>query len=92
MDADAALRTGLVDGVLPAERLEDEVCRLSDVLASRSALSQRATKEIVAALSSGGDAEAVAAGWYRATIASGELAEGVRAFAERRAPGFPWAG
>jgi enoyl-CoA hydratase/carnithine racemase len=92
VDADTALRTGLVDGLVPADRLEAEVRRLADVLASRSALSQRATKEVVAALSAGRDAEAVAAGWYRTTIASGELAEGVGAFTERRAPRFPWSG
>jgi hypothetical protein len=30
--------------------------------------------------------------WYRQTIATGELAEGVAAFAERRPPRFGWAG
>ena len=30
--------------------------------------------------------------WYRETVASGELAEGVAAFAERRPPRFRWAG
>ena len=63
--------------------------RFADVLASRSALTQRATKEVVAALSAGGDGEGVVAGWYRETVARGELAEGVSAFAERRPPRFP---
>jgi enoyl-CoA hydratase/carnithine racemase len=91
VDAATALRTGLVDQVVPAAELEDQVRRFVDVLASRSALSQRATKEVVADLSTGGDGEAVARGWYRRTIAVGELAEGVAAFAERRPPRFPWA-
>jgi enoyl-CoA hydratase/carnithine racemase len=91
VDAATALRTGLVDRVVPAADLEGEVRRFADVLASRSALSQRATKEVVADLSTGGDGEAVAGGWYRRTIAAGELAEGVAAFAERRPPRFPWA-
>jgi enoyl-CoA hydratase/carnithine racemase len=94
IDAATALRAGLVDHVVPAEDLEAEVHRFADVLASRSALSQRATKEMVAALIAGGDgeapAEALAARRYRETIASGELAEGVTAFAERRPPRFPW--
>ena len=64
--------------------------RFADVLAARSALSQRATKEVLAALSTGRDGEAEVARWYRETIASGELAEGVAAFAQRRPPRFPW--
>jgi enoyl-CoA hydratase/carnithine racemase len=92
VDAATALRTGLVDRLVPAGDLEDEVHRFADVLASRSALSQRATKEVVAALTSGSDGEAEVARWYRETIATGELAEGVAAFGERRPPRFGWAG
>ena len=90
VDAGTALRVGLVDRLLPQEDLDGEVRRFADVLASRSALSQRATKEVLAALTAGGDGEAEVARWYRETIASGELAEGVAAFAERRPPRFPW--
>jgi enoyl-CoA hydratase/carnithine racemase len=84
-----ALRWGLVDRVVPAEELEGEVLRYAEVLTSRSALSQRATKEVVAALVAGRDGQAEAARWYRETIASGELAEGVAAFTGRRPPRFP---
>jgi enoyl-CoA hydratase/carnithine racemase len=87
-----ALRCGLVDRVVAADALEAEVRRLADVLASRSALSQRATKEVLAALTGGRDGEAEAGRWYRETIARGELAEGVAAFADRRPPRFPWTG
>jgi enoyl-CoA hydratase/carnithine racemase len=90
IDAADALRTGLVDRVVSADALDAEVHRLADVLASRSALSQRATKEVVAALTAGLDGEAEAARRYRETIAVGELGEGVAAFTERRAPRFPW--
>jgi enoyl-CoA hydratase/carnithine racemase len=89
VDAAEALRWGLVDRVVPAEELEGEVLRYAEVLASRSALSQRATKEVVAALLAGRDGQAEAASAYRETIASGELAEGVAAFTERRPPRFP---
>jgi enoyl-CoA hydratase/carnithine racemase len=95
LDAAEALRVGLVDRVLPVEELETEVRRFAGVLADRSALSQRATKEVVAALTAGADrmaAEDVAARWYLETISSGELAEGVAAFGERRPPAFRWAG
>ncbi|TFV52727.1 enoyl-CoA hydratase/isomerase family protein [Blastococcus sp. TF02A-35] len=90
LDAGTALRTGLVDRLVDEADLEAEVRRFADVLASRSALTQRATKEVVAALTVGDDAEPVAAARYLETIAAGELAEGVRAFAERRPPRFPW--
>src|SRR3954452_14994966 len=86
IDAPTALRSGLVDKLVPADGLETEVHRFADVLASRSALTQRATKEVVAALSAGGDGENTVAPWYRETVASGELAEGVAAFADRRTP------
>ncbi|MGZ4668164.1 MAG: enoyl-CoA hydratase/isomerase family protein [Blastococcus sp.] len=90
VDADVALRTGLVDRVVPAAELEEEVRRFAGVLASRSALTQRATKDVVAALTAGGDGQAAVARWYHETIAAGELAEGVAAFAERRPPRFRW--
>jgi enoyl-CoA hydratase/carnithine racemase len=90
IDAPTALRVGLVDRLVPVEDLDGEVRRFADVLASRSALSQRATKEVLAALTTGGTGEAEVARWYRETITSGELAEGVTAFAERRPPRFPW--
>ena len=92
IDAASALRAGLVDRVVDGEHLEPEVRRFADVLASRSALSQRATKEVVADLTAGGDGEGVVARWYRETITAGELAEGVAAFAGRRPPRFEWAG
>src|SRR5689334_21580746 len=90
IDAEDALRAGLVDRLVAAADLEEEVHRFADVLASRSALSQRATKEVIAALTSGSDGEAQVSRWYRETIGAGELAEGVAAFAERRTPRFPW--
>ena len=63
IDADTALRTGLVDRLVASDQLEAEVFRFAEVLASRSALTQRSVKEIVAALTDGrdGDAESRAA-------------------------------
>ncbi|TYP82803.1 enoyl-CoA hydratase/isomerase family protein [Blastococcus xanthinilyticus] len=92
IDAADALRTGLVDRLVGPDELTAEVHRFAAVLASRSALTQRTTKDVVAALAAGGDGEDVAAAGYLETIASGELAEGVRAFAERRPPRFGPAG
>ncbi|MCF6736759.1 enoyl-CoA hydratase/isomerase family protein [Blastococcus sp. KM273129] len=92
VDAGTALRTGLVDRLVDADDLDAEAHRFAAVLASRSGLTQRSIKEVVAALADGGDGEALAAARYRETIAAGELAEGVAAFTERRAPRFPWSG
>lgn len=89
IDAATALRTGLVDRVVDPADLETEVHRFAAVLASRSALTQRAVKEVVRALEGGGG-PAEATRWYRETVSCGELAEGVAAFAERRPPRFPW--
>jgi 1,4-dihydroxy-2-naphthoyl-CoA synthase len=83
---------GLVDRLVEADDLEAEVHRFADVVASRSALSQRATKEVVAALTAGDDGADGVTRWYRETVASGELAEGVTAFTSRRPPRFPWSG
>jgi len=90
IDAETASRAGLVDRVVAADDLLAEVHRFADVLAGRSALSQRATKQVIAALTAGSDGEAEVSDWYRRTISSGELVEGVSAFAERRPPSFPW--
>jgi enoyl-CoA hydratase/carnithine racemase len=90
IDADTALRTGLVDRLVASDQLEAEVLGFAEVLASRSALTQRSTKEVVAALTAGRDADPIAGAWYRETVSSGELAEGVTAFAERRPPRFGW--
>ena len=90
LDAPAALRTGLVDQLVGADGLEAAVGRFTDLLVSRSALSQRAIKEMLASLTQGDDGEAVVAPCYREIIASGELAEGVLAVTERRFPRFPW--
>lgn len=92
LDGAAALRTGLVDRLVEADELEAEVRRFTEVLAARSALTQRATKEVVAALTAGDDADDVVAPWYEETISSGELPEGVTAFAERRPARFGWTG
>ena len=95
VDAGTALRTGLVDRLLPAGDLAGEVRRFAEVLATRSALTQRAAKQVTAALAAGrpeSDVEELADRWYRETAAAGELAEGVAAFTERRPPDFPWRG
>ncbi|HEY8480271.1 MAG TPA: enoyl-CoA hydratase/isomerase family protein [Spirillospora sp.] len=90
IDADHALRLGLVDEVVPAGGLRARVAAFTETLASRSLLTQQATKEIVDVIAAGGPVEGTAARWLEKMAASGEAKEGVAAFLERRAPDFPW--
>ncbi|MFE4175641.1 enoyl-CoA hydratase/isomerase family protein [Streptomyces sp. NPDC056909] len=79
-----ALRTGLVDEVLPAGELGGRVAEFARVLVSRSRLTQAAAKE---SASGGADRTAY---WTEQARSSGETAEGVAAFLERREPRFDW--
>lgn len=79
-----ALRTGLLDEVLPAAGLDARVAEFTQVLAGRSQLTQAAAKEFAAGRT---DRDAYWAGQARG---SGDTAEGVAAFLERRAPRFAW--
>ncbi|WP_432105513.1 enoyl-CoA hydratase/isomerase family protein [Streptomyces sp. bgisy091] len=84
IDADRALRTGLVDEVWPAGALEERVRSFARILASRSRLTQAAAKEFADGRE---DRDAY---WSEQSRSSGDTAEGVAAFLERRAPRFTW--
>ncbi|MDX3451594.1 enoyl-CoA hydratase/isomerase family protein [Streptomyces sp. ME02-8801-2C] len=86
IDAERALRTGLLDEVLPAGELDKRVAEFARVLASRSRLTQAAAKEFADGRT---DRDAYWAGQARE---SDEAAEGVAAFLERRPPAFSWSG
>ncbi|MEV0281933.1 enoyl-CoA hydratase/isomerase family protein [Streptomyces sp. NPDC050610] len=86
IDAGRALRTGLVDEVLPGEELDKRVAEFARVLVTRSRLTQAAAKEFAAGPA---DADRIAH-WARQSRESGDAAEGVAAFLERRAPRFGW--
>lgn len=81
-----ALRTGLVDEVLPEAELDARVREFTDVLRSRSQLTQMAAKEFTAA----DPAPERLAHWARQAAAGDEAAEGAAAFLEGRLPRFPW--
>ncbi|MEU1913020.1 enoyl-CoA hydratase/isomerase family protein [Streptomyces massasporeus] len=84
IDAQRALRTGLVDEVLPEGELGKRVTEFTRVLVSRSQLTQAAAKEFADGRT---DRDAHWAGQARG---SGDTAEGVAAFLERRQPRFGW--
>ncbi|WP_330460850.1 enoyl-CoA hydratase-related protein [Streptomyces sp. NBC_00820] len=84
IDTGRALRTGLVDEVLPEGELGKRVAELTQVLVSRSQLTQAAAKEFANGRT---DRDAY---WAEQARGSGDTAEGVAAFLERRRPRFTW--
>ncbi|WP_217142324.1 enoyl-CoA hydratase/isomerase family protein [Streptomyces sp. AC627_RSS907] len=82
--AERALRTGLVDEVLPEGGLGERVLEFTRVLVSRSQLTQAAAKEFANGRT---DRDAY---WAAQARGSGDTAEGVAAFLERRQPRFGW--
>ncbi|MFI6349066.1 enoyl-CoA hydratase/isomerase family protein [Streptomyces sp. NPDC050560] len=96
--AQHALRTGLVDEVVPHGRLGERVTAFTRVLTSRSLLTQAAAKELVDGRGWDGEGRGEGDGngqdrseyWAEQVESSGERAEGVAAFLERRAPRFGW--
>ncbi|MFI6334219.1 enoyl-CoA hydratase/isomerase family protein [Streptomyces sp. NPDC050535] len=84
IDAERALRTGLVDEVLPAGELGKRVGEFTRLLATRSLLTQAAAKEFA---NGHVDRDAY---WTEQARGSGDTAEGVAAFLDRREPRFTW--
>jgi enoyl-CoA hydratase/carnithine racemase len=91
IDASTALAWGLVNRVADAGQLEHASLELAAELAGNAPLSQRGNKRVIAALLRAEgelptDVEAELIELRRASFASEDLREGMRAFAERRAP------
>ncbi|MFJ2715429.1 enoyl-CoA hydratase/isomerase family protein [Streptomyces sp. NPDC087437] len=84
IDAERALRTGLVDEVLPEGELAKRVTEFTRILTARSQLTQAAAKEFADGRT---DRDAH---WAEQAHASDDTAEGVTAFLERRTPRFTW--
>ncbi|MGK5691724.1 enoyl-CoA hydratase/isomerase family protein [Streptomyces sp. URMC 128] len=84
IDVERALRTGLADEVLPEGQLGRRVAEFTRILVSRSQLTQAAAKEFADGRT---DRDAH---WAARARESGDTAEGVAAFLERRQPRFGW--
>ena len=91
LDAAGALAIGLVDRVVPAEGLDEEIRAITRAISRGSALSQAATKRLVeTCVDRPGDLESERNRWHSLSLSSGELAEGIASFVERRKPAFGW--
>jgi enoyl-CoA hydratase/carnithine racemase len=91
IDAQTALDWGLVNRVVQAQELEATALGLAGELAGNAPLSQLGNKRVIASLlaAEGGlakDAEEEAIELRRASFASADMREGMRAFAQKRAP------
>lgn len=90
ISADHALRIGLVDEVRPVADLPLRLRELTAALAARSQLTVHAAKDVIDMIAAGRSPDGRAAYWDDVARTSGETAEGIAAFLERRAPVFPW--
>ncbi|MFE3581179.1 enoyl-CoA hydratase/isomerase family protein [Streptomyces vinaceus] len=84
IDAEHALRAGFLNELLPTGQLDKRVADFARVLTTRSRLTQAAAKEFADGRTDR------AAYWADQAAASGDTAEGVAAFLERRTPSFGW--
>lgn len=89
LDADEALRVGLVSSVVAPEQLDDAVRDMAATICALSPTSLRGIKQVIDIVGGGDGAD-----WQRAaeiaaaSFASDDYAEGVSAFLERRDPEF----
>jgi enoyl-CoA hydratase/carnithine racemase len=89
VDADTALRIGLVHEVVEPDEVEQRAYALADTMSSRARVSLLGGKQMVARAVAGQleeDDEVLAA--YERSWTSAEYAEGVAAFLAKRAPDF----
>ncbi len=90
IDAETALAWGLVNRVVAAAELEARALALASELAGNAPLAQRGNKRVIGALLAARgelaqDVEAELIELRRASFASRDMREGMRAFAEKRA-------
>ena len=88
IDAEEALRLGLVNKIVPSEELMTEVRRLAEKLAQKSSIALALAK---AAVNRSANIEGLSAHegeCFAQCFATKDLSEGIKAFLERRAPEF----
>ncbi|MBV8933456.1 MAG: enoyl-CoA hydratase/isomerase family protein [Kutzneria sp.] len=94
LDADTALRIGLVHQVHPAESAAESAMALAGTLANRAPLSVAGAKQFIRRAVEGASAtDGWADRWYTASYRSAEYEEGIAAFLDKRPAdfsGLPW--
>jgi len=91
IDAERALRVGLVSEVVPPDQLEAAGRALAEEMIATAPLGLRLTKECFWAAVDGNDLPSVVAMEDRnqvLTVANGDLTEGIRAFLDKRKPKY----
>ncbi len=87
--AEEALRIGLVDRVVPPDRLEAVTAELAGTLVRNAPLSMKAAKQMVQRCAGArGHSVAEGAPWYEEICRSRDLQEGIDAFFAKRQPAF----
>lgn len=92
IDAAEALRIGLVDRVVPADRLDEEVAALAGAIEANSRYSLAASKRTVDALGEDAPDLGELERLWRGGFSGEDLKEGARAFLDKRRPAFTWRG
>ncbi|KOX11313.1 enoyl-CoA hydratase/isomerase family protein [Nocardiopsis sp. NRRL B-16309] len=88
LGAEEALRTGLLDEVVPESELAHHVTGLAATVGGRSQVSVRAAKSLVDAIGAGELTPELVRSWDEEAVRSGDLHEGIAAFLERRPARF----
>lgn len=89
VDADTALRIGLVNELHPPAAVITRAQTLAETMSSRSQVSLQGAKTIITRITSGhSDEDDTVHALYETSVTSPDYAEGVQAFLEKRPPRF----
>ena len=86
ISAPEMLRIGYLTAMVPMEVLDEEVGKLADILAGNAPVAMRGMKRAINEFARGKLDEAAANQRHRESMRGDEIKEGIKAFAEKRAP------